>query len=218
MASRAIVLSHRGVADELGHIGEWLSDSGMSIDRMYREDDPKIPDGDLLVVLGSPNSVASGHCLPPAQAEIQAVRAWVAADRPYVGVCFGAQVLARAFGGSVSRMDRTYRDYIDFETAQGAPSVLEGRWAVWHEDAITAPSEAEVLARLPHADTVFRIGRAWGLQPHVEFDATIVRNLGDVVGIPEDQWLPLHRALSDDDAGHASRSRALLDHIAAEIL
>jgi GMP synthase (glutamine-hydrolysing) len=218
MASRAIVLSHRGVADELGHIGEWLSDSGMSIDRVYREDDPKIPDGDLLVVLGSPNSVASGHCLPPAQAEIQAVRAWVAADRPYVGVCFGAQVLARAFGGSVSRMDRTYRDYIDFETAQGAPSVLEGRWAVWHEDAITAPSEAEVLARLPHADTVFRIGRAWGLQPHVEFDATIVRNLGDVVGIPEDQWLPLHRALSDDDAGHASRSRALLDHIAAEIL
>ena len=218
MASRAIVLSHRGVADELGHIGEWLSDSGMSIDRVYREDDPKIPDGDLLVVLGSPNSVASGHCLPPAQAEIEAVRAWVAADRPYVGVCFGAQVLARAFGGSVSRMDRTYRDYIDFETAQGAPSVLEGRWAVWHEDAITAPSEADVLARLPHADTVFRIGRAWGLQPHVEFDATIVRNLGDVVGIPEDQWLPLHRALSDDDAGHASRSRALLDHIAAEIL
>lgn len=218
MASRAIVLSHRGVADELGHIGEWLSDSGMSIDRVYREDDPKIPDGDLLVVLGSPNSVASGHCLPPAQAEIEAVRAWVAADRPYVGVCFGAQVLARAFGGSVSRMDRTYRDYIDFETAQGAPSVLEGRWAVWHEDAITAPSEADVLARLPHADTVFRIGRAWGLQPHVEFDATIVRNLGDVVGIPEEQWLPLHRALSDDDAGHASRSRALLDHIAAEIL
>jgi len=218
MASRAIVLSHRGVADELGHIGEWLSDSGMSIDRVYREDDPKIPDGDLLVVLGSPNSVASGHCLPPAQAEIEAVRAWVAADRPYVGVCFGAQVLARAFGGSVSRMDRTYRDYIDFETAQGAPSVLEGRWAVWHEDAITAPSESEVLARLPHADTVFRIGRAWGLQPHVEFDATIVRNLGDVVGIPEEQWLPLHRALSDDDAGHASRSRALLDHIAAEIL
>ena len=218
MASRAIVLSHRGVADELGHIGEWLSDSGMSIDRVYREDDPRIPDGDLLVVLGSPNSVASGHCLPPAQAEIEAVRAWVAADRPYVGVCFGAQVLARAFGGSVSRMDRTFRDYIDFETAQGAPSVLEGRWAVWHEDAITAPSEAEVLARLPHADTVFRVGRAWGLQPHVEFDATIVRNLGDVVGIPEDQWLPLHRALSDDDAGHASRSRALLDHIAAEIL
>jgi GMP synthase-like glutamine amidotransferase len=218
MASRAIVLSHRGVADELGHIGEWLSDSGMSIDRMYREDDPKIPDGDLLVVLGSPNSVASGHCLPPAQAEIEAVRAWVAADRPYVGVCFGAQVLARAFGGSVSRMERTYRDYIDFETAQGAPSVLEGRWAVWHEDAITAPSGADVLARLPHADTVFRIGRAWGLQPHVEFDATIVRNLGDVVGIPEEQWLPLHRALSDDDAGHASRSRALLDHIAAEIL
>lgn len=218
MASRAIVLSHRGVADELGHIGEWLSDSGMSIDRVYREDDPRIPDGDLLVVLGSPNSVASGHCLPPAQAEIEAVRAWVAADRPYVGVCFGAQVLARAFGGSVSRMERTYRDYIDFETAQGAPSVLEGRWAVWHEDAITAPSGADVLARLPHADTVFRIGRAWGLQPHVEFDATIVRNLGDVVGIPEEQWLPLHRALSDDDAGHASRSRALLDHIAAEIL
>jgi GMP synthase-like glutamine amidotransferase len=215
---KAIVLSHRGVANELGHIGEWLSDAGMSVDRVYREDDPKIPDGDLLVVLGSPNSVASGHCLPPAEAEIEAVRAWVAADRPYVGICFGAQVLARAFGGSVTRMERTYRDYVDFEIADDAPEVLGGRWAVWHEDAITAPGESDVLARLPHADTVFRIGRAWGLQPHIEFDAAIVSNLGDVIGIPEEEWRPLHRALSDDHVGHASRSRALLDRIAAEIL
>lgn len=215
---RSIVLSHRGVADELGHIGEWLHGSGFAVERVYREDSPSIPEADLLVVLGSPTSVATGHCRPPAQVEIDAVREWVAADRPYIGVCFGAQVLACALGGSVTRMDHTFRSYVEFDVSDTAPSELAGPWAVWHEDAITAPDDADVLARLPHADAVFRRGRAWGLQPHIEFDASIVRNLATIVDIPEEQWKSLHDALHDDDGGHAARTRALLDHIAAEIL
>ncbi len=216
--ARSVVLSHRGVADELGHIGDWLATSGFSVERIYREDSPSLPDADVLIVLGSPTSVAAGHCRPPAQSEVDAVRDWVASDRPYIGVCFGAQVLARALGGSVTRMDHTFRSYVEFGVSDGAPSELAGPWAVWHEDAITAPEDADVLARLPHADAVFRRGRAWGLQPHIEFDATIVRNLATIVDIPEEQWLSLHDALRHDDGGHATRARALLDRIAAEIL
>ena len=215
---KTVVLSHRGVADDLGHIGTWLTGRSASVVRVHREDSPAIPDADLLVVLGSPNSVAEGYCEAPAAAEIDAVRRWVAADRPYIGICFGAQVLAKALGGSVARMPRTYRDYVEFETAESAPCELAGRWAVWHEDAITAPADASVMARLPHSDTVFRSGRAWGIQPHIEFDASIVEHLARVVGLADDQWVGLRDALRADDSGHAARTHALLDRIASEIL
>lgn len=215
---KTVVLSHRGVADDLGHIGTWLASRSSSVVRVFREDSPAIPDADLLVVLGSPNSVAEGYCESPAVDEIDAVRRWIEADRPYIGICFGAQVLAKALGGSVTRMDCTYRDYVEFETAVDAPSEVAGRWAVWHEDAITAPIGTTVLARLPHADTMFRSGRAWGIQPHIEFDASIVEQLARVVGLDDDQWVALRDSLCDDEAGHAKRTHALLDRIASEIL
>jgi GMP synthase-like glutamine amidotransferase len=112
--------------------------------------------------------VADGHCAPEAVPEIDQVRSWVAADRPYLGICFGAQVLARALGGTVRRMPTTYRAYDTVPIADGAPAALAGPWATWHEDAITSPPDAEVLVPLPHADTAFRRGRAWGIQSHVE--------------------------------------------------
>jgi len=207
---RSVVLSHRGVADELGHIGDWLSESGYSIERIYREDSPSIPDADLLVVLGSPTSVAADHCQPPAAAEIEAARSWLRRGRPYLGVCFGAQVLAQALGGSVRRMDHTYRAFVDFEIADGSATSLDGRWAVWHEDAITAPSDSTVLARLPHADVAFRQGNAVGVQPHVEFTSAIVERLGRVVNIADDEWRPLFEDLRANEDDHARRSRALL--------
>jgi len=98
MSMRAVVLSHRDVADELGHVGDWLEDGGFAVDRVYREDQPSLPTADLLVVIGSPNSVAEGFCQPAARGEIEAVRQWVTADRPYLGICFGAQVLSCALG------------------------------------------------------------------------------------------------------------------------
>ena len=64
----------------------WLEARGFSLTRIYREDFHGIPEADLLIVLGSPNSVANGHCLPPASAEIDAVwksePIWPAGMRP----------------------------------------------------------------------------------------------------------------------------------------
>ena len=168
---RAVVLSHRSIAHELGLIGPWLDAVTQGrIERRFREDGVTLADGDadLLVVLGSPGSVADGHCAPGAADEIAAVRAWVEAGRPYLGICFGSQVLARALGGSVRRLEATYRAYRALPTAAGAPDSVAGPWVTWHEDAITAPPGSEVLASLPHADLAFRAGRAWGIQSHVE--------------------------------------------------
>jgi GMP synthase (glutamine-hydrolysing) len=210
---RAVVLSHRQVAAELGHIGDWLTEKGFGVERVHREDAPAVPDADLLVVLGSPNSVATGHCEPPALTEIALVKDWVERGRPYVGICFGAQVLARALGGSVRRMDTTYRAFAEVDCADEAPPELSGKWVLWHEDAITAPPDARVLARVPHADVAFRRGNAIGLQPHIEFDSEIVERLARIVNIADDEWRPLRDALEREDANHATRARSLLDAV-----
>jgi GMP synthase-like glutamine amidotransferase len=149
--------------------------------------------------------------MPPASAEIDAVSNWVATGKPYVGICFGAQVLACALGGSVSRMQNTFRGYVEVEHSP-MQSYLDGRWALWHEDAITAPANAEVLASLPHADMVFRVGNAWGIQPHIEFDAGIVQRLAAAMEVSQGQWQVLHDELSADEK-HSHRALQLLDGI-----
>jgi len=182
---RAAVLSHRSIAHELGLLEPWLDEvTHGRIERCHREDGASGPheDADLLVVLGSPASVADGHCAAPAQREINAVRAWVEGDRPYLGICFGSQVLARALGGSVRRMDSTYRSYAVLPVTPGAPAALAGPWTTWHEDAISAPAETEVLASLPHGDIAFRAGRAWGIQSHVELTSDLLEQMAADLG------------------------------------
>lgn len=220
---RVLVLSHEEVAAELGHLGTWLEDRGHSVTRAYREAMTSLPDADLLIALGSPTSVADGHCAAPAAREIAMVESWVATGRPYMGICFGAQTLARATGGSVRRMASTFRAYTTLDRAVPESDQLvdlSGRWAVWHEDAITAPRTAKVVADLEHrdpqlglfgADMVFRVGDAWGLQPHVEFTSRIVERLARQVGVPDADWRALWEGLRDDEDDHRRRAWTILD-------
>jgi GMP synthase-like glutamine amidotransferase len=211
-----VVLSHRATAHELGHLEPWLDDNGIAITHLYREDQPTLPDADLLIVLGSPSSVATGYCEPAAQSEIDEVAGWVAADRPYFGICFGAQVLARALGGSVAGLPETFRGYVRVESSDALPAV--GPWIVWHNDAITAPPQAEVLGRLSHADLIFRAGRAWGVQPHIEVTPDSLDRMGIALGAAPAVRGPLVEALRADEAGAAERTRALLDLFLATAL
>ncbi|MFM8871507.1 MAG: type 1 glutamine amidotransferase [Actinomycetota bacterium] len=209
-----VVLAHDDVAHELGPVGSWLDSRGAKVHRVSRDSSINLPDADLLIVMGSPLSVARGHCAPAQQQEIDVVREWVAIDRPYLGICFGAQVLAKALGGEVERMGQTHRSYAPLDTEVDE---LKGRWALWHEDAIVAPSTSQVHSRVSHADVAFSQGRAWGLQVHIEFTADIVERLGERMNVPEEQWRPLADGLREDVTVGPSRVWSLLDHIWSSI-
>lgn len=215
---RAVVLSHRSIAHELGAVGDWLTASGFTVDHVFREDEPDLPDGaDLLVVLGSPNSVAEGRCLPAGDREIAQVGLWLASGRPYLGICYGAQVLALAAGGSVRRLDETSRGWTSVQVADpGAPG-LAGPWLVWHEDGITAPDGAVVRARTDVADQVFSIGRAWGVQFHPELTGESLERMAVAIGADEPTYRPLVDAMAADESAHAARARDLLDAFWADV-
>lgn len=215
---RAVVLSHRAIAHELGAVGDWLTSSGFSVDHVFREDEPTLPDdADLLVVLGSPNSVAEGRCLPAGDREVAQVREWLDSDRPYLGICFGAQVLALATGGRVRRLDETVRGWLPVDVTDTEVPGLSGPWLVWHEDGITAPEAARVLARTDAADEVFTIGRAWGIQFHPELQSDSLERMAVAIGADEPSYRSLVDAMAADESGHRARALALLDAFWADV-
>ena len=184
----ANVLAHKSIANELGLIGQWLGERGWTYERLWREEFPVIPDADALIVLGSLDSVASGHCAAWAPWEMDVIREWIDAGSPYLGVCFGAQILASVLGGKVERRPRFYRKVEQLPWNDGT---MRGPWVLWHEDIITGAGTGEVVSELPHAITALRSGNAWGIQAHIELDSGGLERLGRAVGAPPDVFTPL---------------------------
>lgn len=207
----AVVLSHTGIAHELGHLEPWFDRHGFTLTRVYREDAPAFPAADLLVVLGSPTSAANGHCAPPAAAEIAAIHEWVTAGRPYLGVCFGAQALAAATGGAVRRMDRPFAGYVEMDLTPAASPALSGSWLTWHEDGLTAPPDGTLFGSRDHADLAFRVYRAWGIQPHIEVTPESAERMLLALGVPELEYLDVLRALQQNAVRDAVRAQDLFD-------
>jgi GMP synthase (glutamine-hydrolysing) len=100
---------------------------------------------------------------------------------PYLGICLGAQILARALGREVVRSPVKE---VGFEPLRPLPEAKEdpllsfyadGDMVVqWHEDTFELPEHAELLASSDRvAVQAFRAGeRAWGIQFHQEVDAS----------------------------------------------
>jgi GMP synthase (glutamine-hydrolysing) len=118
---------------------------------------------------------------PQYDGERELIREIVAREIPYLGVCLGAQLLAHALGGEVSRLPRRMISWEPITVIADDPvlgTIPPGAHALhWNQDGIEPPPGAvEVYAR-PNGGRAegFRIGRrAWGVQFHPEVDQAAV--------------------------------------------
>lgn len=130
-------------------------------------------------------------------AEVELMRAALAGDVPILGMCLGAQLLAVAAGGRVTRLESMYVGWPELSllpAAAGDPvlGTLGTRLPVlkWHEDVIELPPEGVVMGMTettPGA-ALFRIGQAaWGSQAHLELTPPMLLDgwLTDSGGIAE---------------------------------
>ena len=109
----------------------------------------------------------------------------VKTETPYVGICFGHQLLAQALGGVVERSSYGWgvgvRDYQVLSRKRWMTPVAEHLALIGsHQDqVVTMPVEAEPLFRSDYCPNGgFSIGeRAWTLQVHPEFTPELADHL-----------------------------------------
>jgi len=99
---------------------------------------------DLLVLLGSTRSAHDPRLVRDVMAESDWVRGSLAAGTPVMGICFGAQLMARALGGHSYRMDAPEIGWVRVDTTD--PVLCPpGPWGQFHQDTFVPPQNARVL-------------------------------------------------------------------------
>lgn len=137
-----------------------------------------------------PESVdeCDGWLVSPSRCSVTDAHPWIASaedllrelierERPYVGICFGHQLAAQAFGAPVTRAADGWQVGVqEYEVTQARswmdPPASSVALIASHEDQVQAvPADAELLLRnagCPVAGLTFG-ERAWTVQPHPEF-------------------------------------------------
>jgi GMP synthase (glutamine-hydrolysing) len=164
-----------------------------------------LPDHDDVagaVVMGGPMNVDEVDVHP----ELASEREWLAEaarrDLPVLGICLGAQLLARALGAEVRAGEETELGYAPVEILDPDDPILGAlapRTTVlhWHGDVFDLPEGAVRLSRSERTEVqAFRRGNAWGVLFHPESDFALLEAW---LAVPE----MVHeacRALGDDGA------------------
>lgn len=206
-----------------GQVGVALHEAAARID-LYKpwsgQPLPETADADALVVFGGEQSALDDHTHPYLPGLAGLMAEYTALDRPVLGICLGAQILARAFGAEnlLGRAPEFGWCEVGL-TADGAADPVLGALPAafpifqWHSDTFTLPPGAVHLAASPTArHQAFRIGRAtYGSQFHFEANRAVVadwtREFGPLTERMSPGWTTAHpriaarRGAQADDHG-----------------
>ena len=169
--------------EDLGSFGQILREAGFTVEYIDAAtgdlDSIRPEDDDLLIVLGGPISVNEVDEYPFLETELELLGQRLAADRPTLGICLGAQLIARALGADV--YPGTVKEIgwapIQLNDA-GSRSVLRHLVGEnvnvlhWHGETFDIPEDAQHLASSEHyPNQAFSLGKSMALQFHPEVTA-----------------------------------------------
>jgi GMP synthase (glutamine-hydrolysing) len=169
----------------------------------------QVEDADLLIVLGGPIGVYEEEAYPFLRRELALISDRLAALRPTLGICLGAQLMAKALGAKVAPGPAKEIGWAPVElTAAGRASPLRHLEALhvlhWHGDNLDLPAGCDNLAFTPHCPfQAFRKGpNLFGLQFHIEPDPRRIEAwlIGHAVELAQARIDP--RAIRRDTARH----------------
>ncbi|MEL6779950.1 MAG: glutamine amidotransferase [Cyanobacteria bacterium J06597_16] len=194
-----------------GMVGRKLDDLGYELDIRAPIFGEPLPD-DLenyagALVFGGYMSVNDDE--PYLHKEADWVRQVLAANLPYLGICLGAQLLAKVLGAKVGVHHQAWEEigyYPVYSTPAGRDLFPEElKLYQWHREGFELPEGAVLLARgNTFPNQAFRWGdRAYGVQFHPEMTADMVdfwSSQAHLLGAPNTQ------SRDDQLQGHAQYS------------
>lgn len=171
-----------------GTLGSFLIGKGFQLKTIDLGQGELLPedtkDFQAVVCLGGPMNVYEEEKYPFLKEENIFIKKVLAEDIPFLGICLGAQLLAKASGAKVVKSPVKEIGFFNVElTKDGQRDILfkgiERKFGAyhWHEDMFEIPTEGSLLATArgcPHQ--AFKIGKnTYGLQFHVEVTDKSIR-------------------------------------------
>lgn len=171
-----------------GTIGDFLRENNMPYEVIELENET-IPDTkkfDTLVIMGGPMSVNESNIYPYIKNEEALVREFINDGKRVLGICLGAQIIAKALGARVYRGTEPEIGWYDIElTDAGIRDAFIKKLAIhpkagdfwkkfkvfhWHGETFDIPQGALKLARSDsYPNQAFRYGdNAYAFQFHIE--------------------------------------------------
>jgi GMP synthase (glutamine-hydrolysing) len=176
---RAVVFEHDEEAG-IAQLGPALEQAGFTLVKRFRSTRREDVDAELVVVMGGLMGVYEADQHPVLKEEIALLAERLANDRPCLGLCLGAQMLAAAAGAEVFLGKNGFEvGALPVRWTQEAlkDPVIAGVkpktvMAHWHQDTFKAVPGATLLASTDrYTQQAFRLGKSYGFQFHLELNA-----------------------------------------------
>ena len=171
-----------------GTIGDFLRENNMPYEviELANETIPDTKKFDTLVIMGGPMSVNESNIYPYIIKEEQLVREFIKKGKKVLGICLGAQIMAKALGANIYKGPEPEIGWYDIElTDAGIRDALIKKLAIhpkagdfwkkfkvfhWHGETFDIPQGALKLARSDsYPNQAFRYGdNAYAFQFHIE--------------------------------------------------
>lgn len=178
-----------------------------------------------IVVLGGPMNVDEVDDYPHIATEVRLLKDAVQREMPILGICLGAQLLAKALGAEVRPNGEKEIGWYDVApTSAGREDPLFAHFEQsekifqWHGDTFDIPDGAVHLASASAcANQAFRYGsNAYGFQFHLEVDPPMIERWLGVPGhqaeIAREEGRISPNRILEETTTHAERLRELSDN------
>jgi GMP synthase (glutamine-hydrolysing) len=170
-----------------GMLGMFLEDAGWSMKSVELGRGEPLPENlghvAAVIMLGGPMNVYEEEPYPFLRDEDRLIKQVLKEEIPFLGICLGAQLLAKACGARVMKAARKEIGWYNVElTSEGLRDRLFKGVVPpltvfqWHEDTFDVPESGRLLCRSEIVpNQAFRVGScAYGLQFHVEVSHEMV--------------------------------------------